>query len=396
MKFFFRTLGCKMNWLDSAKISAALINAGHKQTKDITTAETVFVNSCTVTSVANAKSLHTAKQALKSRKQVIAFGCATKIELEAWQKKLPQALVFQKKSDLLQYFGAKLNEDIFPATNRTRLPIAIQTGCDNFCTFCITRIARGSHRNFTTTNIIKQIKHAEDLGIKEIVLTGINIGAWGCKNSNKPKESRFTELLEIILRKTKIPRIRLSSLGPQFLDQQFFDVFANLRICDYLHLSVQSGSDALLKKMNRPYGSNEITKIVQSVRSRPNTAITGDFIVGFPGETSTEFNKTIRLVKNLKFAKLHVFPFSPREGTPAAQFDNQVPENIKKNRAEKLRKIGDQLHRAFLKSQIGNQLEVLAEGDNTGLTTNYIKIQTPDLTAHTIKKIKLIRKIIVQ
>lgn len=368
-----------MNYLDSARIQAALETGGHRQAKDEDDADTVFVNSCTVTIRADRQSRQEVHHAQKKDKKVVIFGCGPKVDIQKWKDNFSEALVFQTEKELVEHFGVSEDELEFPLSDRTRLPVAIQTGCDNKCTFCITRIARGDTVDFPLEGILRQVKRAEEMGIQEIVLTGIQLASWGCGDSEKyPERSRLPELLNEILQQTDIPRIRMSSLGPQFLNDDFFDVFQNPRICDHLHLSVQSGSPDVLRNMNRGHSDAEIYHISEKAKKvRPNVALTADVIAGFPGETEQDFLQSLAMAEKVGFTKLHVFPFSPREGTGAANFPDQVPSEIKKQRAKLLREKAEQLRTNFIKKQMGKTVEVLIEENESGLSKNYIRIKVP-------------------
>ncbi len=379
MKFHFRTLGCKMNWLDSARIQAALQSGGHHVAEDENDADIIFINSCTVTGRADRQSRQETSHAQRLKKQVAIFGCGPKVDPTKWKNKFPGALVFQNEKNILEYFHISPDQLEFPLHDRTRLPVAIQTGCDNKCTFCITRIARGKTEDFPIQGILRQIKRAEENGIQEIVLTGIQLASWGCENSEKyPEKSQLPELLHTILEKTTIPRIRMSSLGPQFLQKRFFQIFQNPRICDHLHLSIQSGSPEILKKMNRGHSIEEVFFIAQEAKKvRPEVALTSDIIVGFPGEREQDFLETVQMTEKIGLSKIHVFPFSPREGTGAANFPDHIHAAIKKERAQYLRRKGDILRKKFITSQIGRIQEVLVEDYETGYSKNYIRLKAP-------------------
>jgi threonylcarbamoyladenosine tRNA methylthiotransferase MtaB len=291
---------------------------------------------------------------------------------------------------MLDYFGVEAEADPLPLNTRTRLPIAIQTGCDDVCSFCITRIARGAHRSLPIDSIVRQIRHAEELELKEIVLTGINLAAWGCENTRQPQQARLHELLFEIMEQTDIPRIRLSSLGPQYLQPGFFEVLSDARICDHLHLSVQSGCDSVLQRMARGHGMKEVLDTAERARTvRPNVGLAADMIVGFPGESDTEFATTLDTVRAVGFSKLHVFPFSPREGTPAARMSDAVSQEVKKGRATVLRELGNQLREAFIASQLGTDHQVLVESNEAGLTTNYLRVAVPGAKESEIHTVRL-------
>ncbi len=367
-----------MNWLDSARLSAALSSAGHVAVHDETEADYVLVNSCTVTSQADRKSRQQANAARRAQKQVAVLGCGPRVDAQAYRDQLGDTLVFDSEQRLLDYFGVESDSDPLPLNTRTRLPIAVQSGCDDVCSFCITRIARGAHRSLPIDAIVRQIRHAEALELKEIVLTGINLAAWGCDDTRRPEQARLHQLLEVILRETAIPRIRLSSLGPQYLQPGFFDVLADPRLCDHLHLSVQSGSPTVLQRMARGHGVDEVISVAERARAvRPQVGLAADMIVGFPGESDAEFRETLETVDSVAFSKLHVFPFSPREGTPAASAADQVATEIKKARAAQLRARGDELRADFARAQWGTEHSVLVEQNETGLTTHYIRVRVP-------------------
>ncbi|WP_303905015.1 MiaB/RimO family radical SAM methylthiotransferase [Thiohalomonas denitrificans] len=377
MKFYIRTLGCKMNALDSARVAAALQAAGHELVGEAE-AEYVFVNTCTVTAEADRKSRKEVNAAGRVVEQVAVMGCGPRVDTGRWRQYSPGTMVFTDETALYERFGVQLDELPFPLGSRTRLPVAIQTGCDNLCSFCITRVARGPHANLPAEQVIRQVREAEEAGIREIVLTGINLAAWGAEDSNRAEQARLHLLIERILRETEMPRIRLSSLGPQYLHKGFFDLFSDPRLCAYLHLSLQSGSGPVLERMVRGHGTEEARRIAEQARRvRPDVALAADVIAGFPEESDTEHRETLAFIKQLGFAKLHVFPYSVREGTPAAEMA-QVNGNIRRERAAEIRELGRQLRRDFIGGQMGERFDVLVERGKSGLTGNYIRLRVPD------------------
>ncbi len=389
MKFFIRTLGCKVNWLDSARIGAALQSAGHTPTSDEQEADFVFVNTCTVTGEADRKSRSLVNAAQRARKAVGVMGCGPKVDADQWQSS-EDRLVFPDEEALLRHFDVDTENLPFATGSRTRLPIAVQMGCDNLCTFCITRVARGRHQNVPAETVVEQVKQAFDLGVTEIVLTGVNLAAWGCEDSRRAEEGALHLLLESLLQQTEMPRIRLSSLGPQFLHRPFFDLFAEPRICDHLHLSVQSGSPTVLSRMVRGHGDEEIRRIAEQARAvRPGVGLAADLIVGFPGETEHEFQETLALARETGLSKLHVFPYSIREGTPAAMLPDQIEGVEKKRRAAELRALGSELRKRFIQSQMGKPLEILVESTGSGLSGNYIRVRVPLGAMGEIKRVVL-------
>jgi len=379
MNFYIRTLGCKMNWLDSARLSAALQTAGNTAVDDEAEADYIFVNTCTVTAEADRKSKQTVNRAGRQQKQVAVMGCGPRVDTAEWLQHSGDSLVFSDEQQMLAHFGVEADEVLLPMSSRTRLPVAIQTGCDNLCTFCITRIARGRHRSLPVDQIIRQIELALENDIREVVLTGINLAAWGCDNSNRPEQAKLHELLEAILTRTEMPRIRLSSIGPQFIQPDFFDIYQDERICDYLHISLQSGSDTVLERMIRGHGTKEVAWIAEQARAvRPDTAMAADVIAGFPGETDAEHHETLAFLEQAGFAKLHVFPYSIREGTPAAEVDEQLTSEVKKQRASEIRDLARRMRRQFITEQMGKRLKVLVENGGSGLSTNYLRLHTGD------------------
>jgi threonylcarbamoyladenosine tRNA methylthiotransferase MtaB len=388
MKFYIRTLGCKMNWLDSARLAAALQSVGNVAVNDEAEADYIFVNTCTVTSEADRKSRQTVNRAGQMQKKVAVMGCGPRVDNSDWQAQNDGALIFSDEDQMLSHFGVENDELLLPLNSRTRLPVAIQTGCDNQCSFCITRIARGAHRSLPTEQVLRQIGMAYESGVREVILTGINLAAWGCDDSRQPQQARLHELLESILAHTEMPRIRLSSIGPEYIQPAFFNVYADERICDYLHISLQSGSDSVLERMQRGHGTREVEMIAERARAvRPDTAMAADIIAGFPGETETEHRETLAFVERLQFAKLHVFPFSVREGTPAAGLSDQLSQSIKKQRAAELRELGQKLRQQFIDCQMGKTVQVLVEASGQGLSGNYLRLKSGDIIQGTIAPI---------
>ena len=390
MKVHIRTLGCKMNWLDSARLGAALQQAGHQLVDSAEDADSVVVNSCTVTAEADRKSRKLTHAAERLGKDTIVTGCGPRANPVQWHDKVPDSTVLELDQQLLRHFGVDSDDTPFPVTSRTRLPVAIQTGCDDQCSFCITRIARGKHLSHPVAKLVAHVREAYDKGIREIVITGINLAAWGADNSLKPEQAQLPRLLRHLLDDTDMPRIRLSSLGPQYLHPEFFEVLQDPRICDHLHLSIQSGSSSVLQRMQRGHDAEQVYRVTEQARAvRPDVALTCDFIAGFPGETDAEHQQTMDMIEHIGFAKLHVFPFSPREGTPAAHLSGHVHGQIKKQRAAAMRELGKQKREQFIASQMGKTHEVLVETRERGLTGNYIRVNVPGAAESEIHPVTL-------
>ncbi len=399
MYIHIETLGCKMNFLDSERLGKKLEKMGFLlSAKD---PDFVIINTCTVTDTADKKSRTKAKNALKKAKKVIITGCGARVMAENWGDSTYQ--VCPSDADVLAFLKKfqsvpekPISELPIIKTDRTRKFVEIQSGCDTFCAYCIIPFARGRSRSRSVEKIIIEIQELEAQGTKEVVLTGINLAAWGASHTNKASESQFSTLLSKILQQTKIPRIRISSVGAQFLDDQFFEVFSNDRICDHLHISIQSGSDEILAKMNRGHRTKEIREAAQKAKkARKDVAITCDIIVGFPGETDRNFQESIDLVRELGLAKLHVFPFSPRGGTLAEKMKDQVLEEIKKERSGILRNAGERLRNKFIEQNIGSKKEVLWEKKEIGITTNFIQVKKAGSAENVLEEVILTDKNVV-
>ncbi len=378
MRFYLRTLGCKMNQLDSARMAAVLAAAGHELARDEDSADVVLVNTCTVTAESDRKSRQAARAAGRRTPEVAVVGCGPRADGERWRDALPDARVFPSVEAALRHYGGDPEATPFPLTARTRLPVAVQTGCDDTCAFCITRLARGPHRSHPAGAVLEQVRAARERGVAEVVLTGINLAAWGAGDTRRPGEARLHALLEALLAGTDVPRIRLGSLGPQYLHPAFFDVYADPRVCDYLHLSVQSGSPGVLARMERGHDAATVARVAERARAvRPDTALTADLIAGFPGESEAEHAETLALAEAAGLARLHVFPFSPREGTPAATLPGQVDGDTRRRRAAELRALGRRLRADFIRAQMGRAHPVLVESGEAGYTPNHLRLRCP-------------------
>jgi threonylcarbamoyladenosine tRNA methylthiotransferase MtaB len=386
MKVIIETLGCKVNFLESERIKKELSLMGFSIVDD--DADFAIVNTCTVTDTANKKSFDRLKKFQQKAKKVIITGCAARIDNE-----FGDFVVLPNYIDVVEYFRS-LQIDLEPRDyqkTRTRAFVEIQRGCESFCSYCIIPFTRGRSESIEKSVIIDEVKSLYDEGIKEIVLTGINLMAWGAESTNRPATTRFDEILRAILNETKMPRVRISSIGPEFVDQRFFDLYENPRICDHLHISIQSGSEKILEAMNRGHGADEIRYIAENAyKKRPLSALTADFIVGFPGESEFDFQDSLKLARDIKLSKVHVFPFSPRKGTVAYNMQ-QLDSQESKRRAEVFRLEGDKLRADFIEKNIGEELEVLFEHKEDGLSANYIRIHEKGVQENEIRKVILSR-----
>ena len=280
-----------------------------------------------------------------------------------------------KKMEYCEYNGIGYS-------NHIRTEVKIQDGCDRFCSYCIIPYARGPVRSRNKDNILNEIKKLAENGTKEVVITGIHISSYGKDFSQNKSDSNYNyeygliDLLEEIEQISGIERIRLGSLEPRIITDDFVNRLTKLsKVCNHFHLSLQSGCNETLMRMNRKYSTEEFLKIVEILRKNiPEVALTTDVIVGFPGETDEEFNKTFEFLKLVNFSKMHVFKYSKRVGTPAATMENQVPEDIKEKRSNILINLSNENENKFLEQYINKKIEVLFENEVEGHTTNYIKV----------------------
>ena len=282
-------------------------------------------------------------------------------------------------------------------TEKTRAVIKVQDGCNNFCSYCIIPYAKGRVRSRKPESVIKEVKEIVKEEIKEVVITGIHVASYG---KDFEDGTRLIDLLEQINKIEGLKRIRLGSLEPNLITPEFVERLGNVdKICDHFHLSLQSGCDETLKRMNRKYTTQEFENGVNLLRKKfPEVALTTDIIVGFPGETEEEFNTTYKFLSKIKFSKMHVFKYSQRKGTVAAKMKNQVNPQIKEERSNKLIELSNKNEIEFLDNNLGKELEVLFEtktqnGYTEGHTTNYITVKSKgENLENTIKRVKISKR----
>ncbi|NOZ05527.1 MAG: tRNA (N(6)-L-threonylcarbamoyladenosine(37)-C(2))-methylthiotransferase MtaB [Chloroflexi bacterium] len=392
MKIHFVTLGCKLNQSESESMARQFRLAGHQIVADPAQADISVINTCTVTHVAAQKSrtaVRRAKGAAPTARLVVT-GCHAEIAphdfpvadwvIENSQKQQIPARVLGDNSEEPFQASTPTQTDApisrLSALGRTRGFVKIQDGCDMHCTFCLTRIARGPSRSRPLPEILDEVRQHVDDGVQEVVLTGVHVGAYG-----KDLDTDLGELIRRTLRETDVPRLRLSSLEPWNFRMEWLSLWENPRLCRHLHISLQSGSNDILRRMSRAYTAEKFAEKVQMARRLiPDLAITTDLIVGFPGETEETFAESVQFVREMNFARAHVFPFSRRPGTLAADMPDQVPHNVKKARAAALRVITDESNYRFRASLLGQTFPVLWEqGDRrtatwSGLTDNYVRV----------------------
>jgi threonylcarbamoyladenosine tRNA methylthiotransferase MtaB len=390
MKVFLGMVGCRLNQSEIEKLAFNLRAAGHHIVSKPENAEIAIVNTCTVTASAAADSRKMIRRIDRAGCQrIIATGCLSTVDPEQIQK-LPSVTDLvpnREKEELVdryipdnQHVGGEVRfRKPLPGKNkRTRAFIKVQDGCDNHCAYCITRVARGKSRSISRTNIYKDVEFALDGGVKEIVLTGVNLGSWGHDLSDKDS---LSDLIKDIFEKYTIPRLRLSSIEPWDINAALLDLLKHPSFCHHFHLPLQSGCDETLKRMGRKITTEQYRKLVDNIRAiNHETAITTDIIVGFPGETEKEFEKSLAYLETIHFSGGHVFRYSPRPGTPANSFVNQINECVKKDRSRLISEVIRKSQAEFFEAQLGKEVNVLWEradkvGDDeftlNGITGNY-------------------------
>ena len=391
MKFFIETLGCKVNTYESEVMKSNMLDNGFIEAKDISLADIIIINTCSVTNQSDAKSRKVIRTAKRSAPNsiVVVCGCSAQNNKEKLLKLDVDILIGNKdKSKVVKYIKDYLEtyqkqvkfydlknevfEDMTISNyeNRTRAFVKIQDGCNNYCSYCIIPYLRGNIRNKDYYVAISEIKALVDNGFKEIVLTGIHTGSY----------PNLVNLIKEISKFEKLERIRISSIEITELNDGFLEELKNNnKICDHLHIPIQSGSDNVLKMMNRKYDIKYFKSIISKIREiRPNINITTDLIVGFPTETKEDFSETIKNINEINFGKIHVFPYSKRDGTLAATFKNIVKDSDKKDRTNIMLDLSNKLEKEYYEKFINKKLSVIIEevdGDlSVGHTSNYIKV----------------------
>ena len=394
MKVFLDTIGCKLNQSEIERYAIQFRQAGHELVGSADLADIIVVNTCAVTAAASQDSRQKLRMILREnpKAQVIATGCLVSLDdniadvLPGISRVVPNDVKDTLVSDL---FGESVEETMIARKpvpgerSRTRAFIKAQDGCDHYCTYCITRLARGKSRSIPAEQVQEDIHKAVRGGAKEVILTGVQLGAWG-KDIAAGKS--LYDLIASILENTPAGvRIRLSSVEPWDLDDHFFTLWQDDRLCPHLHLPLQSGSDRILKLMGRKIDAQRYRELLQIARRIiPGVAITTDVIVGFPGETEDDFRDSLYYVREMQFAGGHVFHFSAREGTPAAQFPGQIHGTIKQHRSQLMRSVLDDSSLTYRSQWMGRDVEVLWESvrskgqgwNLSGWSEHYIRIES--------------------
>lgn len=418
-KVAFYTLGCKLNFSETATISRNFSSEGFLRVDFSEKADIYVINTCSVTENADKRFKTIVKQALKLNPEafIAAIGCYAQLKpqdlaevngvdlvLGATEKfKLTSYIHSLEKNDKGEVHACEIEDANFYVSSyslgdRTRAFLKVQDGCDYKCTYCTIPLARGISRSDTLENVLQNASDISKKGIKEIVLTGVNIGDYGKGEfGNKKHEHTFLELIQALDAVKGIERLRISSIEPNLLKNETIEfVSKSKHFVPHFHIPLQSGSNALLKKMKRRYLRELYQDRVEKIKSLlPDACIGVDVIVGFPGETDTHFLETYEFLNELPISYLHVFTYSERENTEAAAMPEEVPKAVRNKRSKMLRVLSAKKRRHFYETQLGKIKTVLFEGENKngyihGFTENYVKVKTtwnPDLvnTLHTIK-----------
>lgn len=400
-KVAFYTLGCKVNQYETEAMLELFEKDGYEQVNSEEYADVYVINTCTVTHMSDRKSRQYIRRVKKKNPDAViaVVGCYSQVSPEEIldieevnlvmgtndRRKIVEEIkkidASKKVSTVDDIMKVKAFEEIeISQTNgKTRAFMKIQDGCDRFCTYCIIPYARGRVRSRDIDSIVNEVKKLANNGYKEVVLTGIHVASYG--KDLKDKDIKLLDVIKQINEIDKIERIRLSSVEPiLFTDEFVNEVLKMDKVCPHYHLSLQSGCDETLKRMNRRYTTSEYKTIVDRLRSKmPNVAITTDVIVGFPGETNDEFKETYEFLKEIELSQMHIFKYSPRKGTPAATMENQVDPQMKHFRSEQLLNLSKVNFNKFANKFIGSELDVLfeqnIEGNKfEGLTSNYIRV----------------------
>ena len=415
--FSILTLGCKVNQYESEAMSELFESRGYRQVENDDFSDVYIVNTCTVTNLSDRKSRQFIRKSKKNNPNsvVAVVGCYSQVSPEevksiegvdvvvgtTERNRIVDLIEESKKNNEkinivkdLKNVREFANTTNFDSNNRTRAYMKVQDGCNRFCTYCIIPFARGPIRSRTIEDSVREARTLADRGFKEIVLTGIHIGSFGMDLG----DMRLIDLIEAIAEVDGIERIRLSSVEPIIITDDFMERAVKTgKLCDHFHLSLQSGSNNILKAMNRRYTREDYIEKANIIRKyMPHAGLTTDIIVGFPGESQEDFEDSMKIVKEVGFSRIHVFKYSKRKNTKAAVMKNQIDGNVKKERSEKLIALGEEYQEIFERENMKTTQSVLFEEKHDGVyygyTTNYIRVKAKsheDLT-NKIKKVKIL------
>lgn len=409
LKASFITLGCKVNQAESEALAQLLAGEGYQVVQETEDPDVIIINTCTVTGTGSSKSRKLIRKITKEHpfSTVVVMGCYSQTkpeevaELEGVDLIVGtqdrQAIVkhlktirteFKKKRKPVYAVKAFDEQTLYEelplleSESRARAMLKIQDGCSQFCTYCIIPYARGPSRSRNPEKVLAEAKSLLESGYKEIVLTGVHIGAYG--HDLHKERTDLAKLITQLLQLPGMARLRLGSIEPMEFTAELLNIVAeNQAICPHFHIPLQSAADTILSKMKRPYTTEEYALLLSKIRERlPEAAIAADIMTGFPGETEEEHLEALKFVESCRFASIHVFPYSRRQGTPAADMPNQIPRSIKAARVRDLIKIGKESRQRYSKKFIDKRLELLVEtvdsdGSVRGHTRNYLELKLP-------------------
>jgi threonylcarbamoyladenosine tRNA methylthiotransferase MtaB len=396
MKFHLKALGCRLNEAELEQWSQSFRAKGHSMVSDTEDADVVVLNTCAVTSDAGKKSRKLMNRLHRENPEskLVVSGCYATLEADKvaehlgvdmvvpnpQKDQLPEMVMEKFAGNTMPLIAMEPGETSLFSRGRQRAFIKIQDGCRYRCTFCIVTVARGDERSRTIADIIAEVQRLQEQGIQEIVLTGVHVGGYG-----SDLNVSLYDLVKTIIEETDIPRIRFASVEPWDLPDEFFQLFENPRLMPHMHLPLQSGSDTVLRRMSRRCKKDSFRHLVEQARqSVAGFNVTSDIIVGFPGETEQEWQETMEYVESIGFGHLHIFSYSPREGTKAAGLKDPVSEAVKKLRSVEMHELAGRLKREFAESQIDTTAAVLWERQRlegamakySGYTPNFMKVET--------------------
>ena len=403
----FHTLGCKVNQSETEAMTALFLDKGYQLGEFEGYCDVYVINTCTVTHAGDRKSRQMIRRAKQINPQaiVVVTGCYAQTspeavaaiedvdiilgtnmrhrivdEVEAFAGSRVQLV--DEKDTLIDFEEISMDRVI----QKARAYLKVQEGCEQFCTYCIIPYARGPLRSRSMENTLQEAKKLEQAGFKEIILTGIHLGAYG-KPSEAEREAgavqqvTLADLCEMLLNETSFERIRLSSIEPTEVDDHLLRLFAeNRRMCRHLHLPLQAGDDSVLEAMHRPYNTEQYRQEMARIRAAvPDIALSTDLMVGFPGETDEQFENSLRFCDDIAFSSMHLFKYSPRQGTPAADYPNQVPNEVKDARSKRMQEMAERNMLRYMEAHLGQTVEVLVEEQRSdgiwlGHTDTYLHV----------------------
>lgn len=422
-KIAFYTLGCKVNQSDTASMEGIFRRAGYEVVDFGSPADVYLINTCVVTNTGQRKSRQIINRAVRHNplSLIVVTGCYPQTAPEEVRAiagvdviignqerarivELVEQALENKQTEILDNVqkmtvDTKFEElGVGTETDKTRAFLKIQEGCNQYCTYCIIPYARGPLRSRSLESIRSEVAKLVEAGYKEVVLIGIHLGCYGKELAKEGKHITLYDAVQAVLSVEGMCRVRLGSLESVEVEPRLLELMANEpRLCKHLHLPLQSGCDKILQAMHRPYDTARFTQLLQQIRAQvPDVAITTDIIVGFPGETEEDFATTLAFAEKCGFAKMHIFPYSKRKGTPAEKMPNQVDEAVKGERAARLAAVDEKLHQAMLKQMVGKTEEVLFEqpvdaANMEGLCGPYLRVVVPGTSelANTIAQVKI-------